>query len=84
MTTATNTQPATKGAAGVDPYYLTHKAETVGYIPQVILAVAHQSFRELNAPALLKLMKDKPVLIDVKSIFNAETLRNSGITVWRL
>jgi UDP-N-acetyl-D-galactosamine dehydrogenase len=23
---------------GVDPYYLTHKAETVGYIPQVILA----------------------------------------------
>ncbi|KAB8028151.1 nucleotide sugar dehydrogenase [Fluviispira multicolorata] len=23
---------------GVDPYYLTHKAETVGYIPKVILA----------------------------------------------
>jgi len=23
---------------GVDPYYLTHKAETLGYIPQVILA----------------------------------------------
>jgi UDP-N-acetyl-D-galactosamine dehydrogenase len=23
---------------GVDPYYLTHKAESVGYIPQVILA----------------------------------------------
>ena len=23
---------------GVDPYYLTHKAETIGYIPQVILA----------------------------------------------
>src|SRR6202007_238192 len=23
---------------GVDPYYLTHKAEKVGYIPQVILA----------------------------------------------
>jgi UDP-N-acetyl-D-galactosamine dehydrogenase len=23
---------------GVDPYYLTHKAEQVGYIPQVILA----------------------------------------------
>ena len=23
---------------GVDPYYLTHKAEMVGYIPQVILA----------------------------------------------
>ena len=24
---------------GVDPYYLTHKAEEVGYIPQVVLAV---------------------------------------------
>src|SRR4029079_19215181 len=23
---------------GVDPYYLTHKAEKIGYIPQVILA----------------------------------------------
>ena len=23
---------------GVDPYYLTHKAEEVGYIPQVVLA----------------------------------------------
>ena len=23
---------------GVDPYYLTHKAEEVGYIPQVLLA----------------------------------------------
>ncbi len=23
---------------GVDPYYLTHKAEKLGYIPQVILA----------------------------------------------
>jgi UDP-N-acetyl-D-galactosamine dehydrogenase len=22
---------------GVDPYYLTHKAEKVGYIPQVIM-----------------------------------------------
>jgi UDP-N-acetyl-D-galactosamine dehydrogenase len=23
---------------GVDPYYLTHKAESLGYIPQIILA----------------------------------------------
>ena len=26
------------GCIGVDPYYLTHKAETLGYHPQVILA----------------------------------------------
>jgi len=45
---------------GVDPYYLTHKAATLGYIPQVILAgrsinddmgrfVAQQAIRELIA-----------------------------------
>lgn len=45
---------------GVDPYYLTHKAAIVGYIPQVILAgrsinddmgryVAQQAIRELIA-----------------------------------
>jgi UDP-N-acetyl-D-galactosamine dehydrogenase len=43
---------------GVDPYYLTHKAERIGYIPQVILAgrrindgmgafVAQQAVREM-------------------------------------
>ncbi|MEQ8661798.1 MAG: UDP binding domain-containing protein, partial [Gammaproteobacteria bacterium] len=45
---------------GVDPYYLTHKAATLGYIPQVILAgrsinddmgrfVAQQAIRDLIA-----------------------------------
>jgi UDP-N-acetyl-D-glucosamine/UDP-N-acetyl-D-galactosamine dehydrogenase len=44
---------------GVDPYYLTHKAEKVGYIPQVILAgrrindgmgafVANRTIREMT------------------------------------
>lgn len=50
---------------GVDPYYLTHKAQTVGYHPEVVLAgrrindgmgayVANQMVREM-------LMKDIPV-----------------------
>ena len=50
----------------------------------VILAVAHQSFREMAVADILKLMNEKPVLIDVKSIFNAATLRKSGVTTWRL
>ena len=48
---------------GVDPYYLTHKAATLGYIPQVILAgrginddmgryVAQQAIRLLQLPTL--------------------------------
>ena len=43
---------------GVDPYYLTHKAEKIGYIPQVILAgrrindgmgkfIAHRTVKEM-------------------------------------
>ena len=50
----------------------------------VVLAVAHKSFCKLTAPELLKLMKDKPVLIDVKSVYNASVMKQSGISVWRL
>jgi len=50
----------------------------------VVLAVAHQSFRELSVPELLKLMNEKPVLIDVKSVFDLDILKNNGISVWRL
>ncbi|MBA2123901.1 GDP-mannose dehydrogenase [bacterium Unc6] len=43
---------------GVDPYYLTHKAEKIGYIPQIILAgrrindgmgkfIAHKAIKEM-------------------------------------
>ena len=50
----------------------------------VVLAVAHKQFSEMPVEALLKLMTEKPVVIDVKSVFNAAALRKSGITVWRL
>jgi hypothetical protein len=48
------------------------------------MAVAHNAFSKMTAPDLLKLMKDKPVLIDVKSMFNPEAMQQSGIAVWRL
>jgi len=50
----------------------------------VVLAVAHQDFSKLAVEALLKLMNETPVLIDVKSVFNAASLSKNGITVWRL
>jgi len=50
----------------------------------VVLAVAHNSFREMAIADVLKLMNIKPVLIDVKSVFNVDVFRKSGITVWRL
>lgn len=50
----------------------------------VVLAVAHQSFREMPVADLLKLMNGKRVLIDVKSVFKPDVLKNNGISVWRL
>ena len=156
---------------GVDPYYLTHKAERIGYIPQVILAgrrindgmgkfiaqravkvtvlgltfkencpdlrnskvadiilelrdygvevqvcdpladpkeaaheygvtlvprlsmkpavaviaaVAHAEFRLLKAPDLAALMGERPVLVDVKGLYDRQELEAAGIRVWTL
>jgi len=57
---------------GVDPYYLTHKAEMLGYHPQVILAgrrindgmgafVAQRTVREMAAAGFP--IKDSPVVV---------------------
>ena len=74
---------------GVDPYYLTYKAESVGYHPKIILAG-----RELNdnmgnyvVSELIKKMKTKNIKIKGAKILimgltfkeNCPDLRNSGI-----
>lgn len=54
----------------------------------VILAVAHNEFKQLTINDLFKLYKnssnDEKVLIDVKGILDVNELRDSGITWWRL
>ena len=74
---------------GVDPYYLTYKAESIGYHPKIILAG-----RELNdnmgnyvASELIKKMKKKKIAIKGSSILimgltfkeNCPDIRNSGV-----
>jgi UDP-N-acetyl-D-galactosamine dehydrogenase len=74
---------------GVDPYYLTYKAESVGYHPKIILAG-----RELNdnmgyylVSELIKKMKSKDIQIKGAKILimgltfkeNCSDLRNSGV-----
>ena len=74
---------------GVDPYYLTYKAESIGYSPRIILAG-----REINsnmgnyvALELLKKMKKKKIQIEGANILimgltfkeNCPDVRNSGI-----
>jgi UDP-N-acetyl-D-glucosamine/UDP-N-acetyl-D-galactosamine dehydrogenase len=74
---------------GVDPYYLTYKAESIGYHPKIILAG-----RELNdnmgnyvASELIKKMKKKNIAIKGSTILimgltfkeNCPDIRNSGV-----
>ncbi len=74
---------------GVDPYYLTHKAEMLGYIPQVILAgrrindsmgkhIAEQTVKKMiNAGSQVKGAKVNVLGLTFKE--NCPDLRNSKV-----
>lgn len=54
-------------------------------VDALIVAVGHHQFRELTAQKLRQwVTTDKPVLADVKSIFNRIELTEAGFTVFRL
>lgn len=51
----------------------------------IVVAVGHNEFRALSATDLKKLTHlDRPVLADIKAIFERESLVDSGFTVFRL
>lgn len=50
----------------------------------VIVAVAHNEFRQMGLEGVRGLIKDDGVLIDVKGIFSVGELEKSGLTWWRL
>lgn len=74
---------------GVDPYYLTHKAEILGYHPEVILAgrrindgmsayVASQAIKQIIAAG--RNLQDAPILVmGVTFKENCADLRNSKV-----
>jgi UDP-N-acetyl-D-glucosamine/UDP-N-acetyl-D-galactosamine dehydrogenase len=78
---------------GVDPYYLTHKAEQVGYIPQVILAgrrindsmgryVAREMTKELLKQGSANFQNGKPLISILGLTFkeNVSDIRNTKVT----
>ena len=75
---------------GIDPYYLTHKAESVGYQPEIILAgrKLNDSMGIYVASQFIKAMSKKTIKIKNAKILimglafkeNCADLRNSGIT----
>lgn len=50
----------------------------------IIIAVAHHEFAQLNVAEYLSLLKNNPVIIDVKGLCNIEEFAKAGITLWRL
>lgn len=54
----------------------------------VILAVAHNEFKQLGLNKLSEMFKDMPqsekVLIDVKGLYSIKDLNESGLSFWRL
>ena len=54
----------------------------------IIVAVAHNEFKELNLLDIKSMYKPLPdnekVLIDVKGIYSVKELKESGMTYWRL
>ncbi|MEO7852098.1 MAG: nucleotide sugar dehydrogenase [Rubrivivax sp.] len=74
---------------GVDPYYLTHKAEMLGYTPQVILAgrrindgmgkyVAEQTVKQMIASDL-QVKGGKVIVLGMTFKENCPDLRNSKV-----
>lgn len=54
-------------------------------VDSLVVAVAHREYRAMSAQQLRALVRgDKPVLADVKSLFNRSELETAGFTVWRL
>jgi UDP-N-acetyl-D-galactosamine dehydrogenase len=77
---------------GVDPYYLTHKAEELGYIPQVILLgrrindgmgayVAREVIKRILADGKVRFDDGKPLITVLGLTFKEDVpdLRNSKV-----
>lgn len=54
-------------------------------VDSLVIAVGHNEFRELTPETLRHLVKgDKPILVDVKSLYDREETTRQGFTVFRL
>ncbi|HEV2112013.1 MAG TPA: nucleotide sugar dehydrogenase [Gammaproteobacteria bacterium] len=50
----------------------------------MVVAVAHADYRKMSPVDLRRLLKEPPLVIDVKSVFSRAALEASGILLWRL
>jgi len=50
----------------------------------VVAAVAHAAYRGLTGADLAALMGERPVLVDVKGMYNRQQIKEAGIRIWSL
>ncbi|MCU7698962.1 Vi polysaccharide biosynthesis UDP-N-acetylglucosamine C-6 dehydrogenase TviB [Acinetobacter sp. AYS6] len=61
------------------------KVDAQNPVDSVIVAVGHNEFRSLSASEMRSYMKyEKPVLADVKSLFDRTEMSDAGFTIFRL
>lgn len=62
--------------------------DQVAELDCLILAVAHNAFRQIKAERYMKMYRDMPneekVLVDVKGILDYDALKQTGVRIWRL
>lgn len=62
--------------------------EEVGELDCLILAVAHNEFRQMSVEQYLKLFRDMPndekVIVDVKGVLDRSAIAQAGVRCWRL
>jgi UDP-N-acetyl-D-glucosamine/UDP-N-acetyl-D-galactosamine dehydrogenase len=54
-------------------------------VDAVVLAVAHRNYQEMGLSRIAGLChQGRPILLDIKAIFEPETASSTGINCWRL
>ena len=56
-----------------------HRLLPEGRMDGVIVAVAHDEFKQMNLEDLARMMNDKPVLVDIRGLFDVEEANKKGV-----
>ena len=64
--------------------FLFSKKKKCVKVDCVIVAVAHEEFKKMELEDVKKFMNDKPVLVDVRGMFDEEEARKKGFYYRRL
>lgn len=60
------------------------RLEDMTDLDALIIAVGHTAYKSMPLDNLLRLLKPKGCIIDIKSILDASALKKSGVRFWRL